>query len=198
MSTGSNQDASAHRASGDDGGSDEVVRSSLRYGNPWADAPRARGPLRQLRGHLVLPVTVWLAGDVGGDGAPLTGLTVSSVLLSEGEPPKLAGLVTPSSDLADMIGSSSDRFVVHLLGAAHRRLAQHFAGDLAAPSELLVAEGSLYGPLLVAVGDRRLCRTTSVKPFGWSLLVEAEVESVQVAQAGKGLAFYHGAFHVLS
>ena len=154
MSTGSNQDASAHRASGDDGGSDEVVRSSLRYGNPWADAPRARGPLRQLRGHLVLPVTVWLAGDVGGDGAPLTGLTVSSVLLSEGEPPKLAGLVTPSSDLADMIGSSSDRFVVHLLGAAHRRLAQHFAGDLAAPSELLVAEGSLYGPLLVAVGDR--------------------------------------------
>jgi hypothetical protein len=76
-------------------------------------------------------------------------------------------------------------------------LAQHFAGDLAAPAELLVAENTSHGPLLAAVGDRALCRTTSVKPFGWSLLVEAEIESLQVAGKGKGLAFYHGAFHVL-
>jgi hypothetical protein len=36
-----------------------------------------------------------------------------------------------------------------------------------------------------------------VKAFGWSLLIEAEIEGAQVAEAGKGLAFYHGAFHVL-
>jgi flavin reductase (DIM6/NTAB) family NADH-FMN oxidoreductase RutF len=127
----------------------------------------------------------------------MTGLTVSSVLASQGEPPFIAGLVTPTSDLADMLVHPSNAFVVHILSAAHRRLAQHFAGDLAAPAELLVAESSFHGPLLAAVGDRLLCRTTSAKPFGWSLLIEAEIESAQVAQAGKGLAFYHGAYHVL-
>jgi flavin reductase (DIM6/NTAB) family NADH-FMN oxidoreductase RutF len=143
-----------------------------------------------------LPVTVWLAGDVDGE-ARLTGLTVSSVLMGQGEPPVLAGLVTPTSDLADMLGHPSARFVVHLLGAAHRRLAQHFAGDLPAPAELLGARPSIHGPQLTAVADRVLCRTTSVKPFGWSLLVEAEVEGLQVAAAGQGLALYHGNFHVL-
>ncbi len=196
MSRASNEDGAGEGSNDGDGGDAAGAGASLRYGNPWADPPTARDPLRRLRGHLVLPVTVWLAGDVDGR-APLTGLTVSSVLMSQGEPPLLAGLVTPSSDLADLLGHSSDRFVVHVLGAAHRRLAQHFAGDLAAPAELLVASNSTHGPLLEAVADRVLCRTTSVKPFGWSLLVEAEMEGLQVADAGKGLALYHGAFHVL-
>ncbi len=185
-----------HSQSGGGPGHEHGGGAALRYGNPWADPPGTRDPMRQLRGHLVLPVTVWLAGPVQ-DGAPLTGLTVSSVLVSQGEPPLVAGLVSPSSDLADMLGNSSDRFVVHLLGGSHRRLAQHFSGDLPAPAELLAATGSLHGPLLAAVGDRALCRTTSIEPFGWSLLVEAEVEGLEVAEAGQGLAFYHGAFHTL-
>ena len=196
MSRASNEDGTEEGSDGGDWGGADGGGASVRYGNPWADPPTARDPLRRLRGHLVLPVTVWLAGDVDGR-APLTGLTVSSVLMSQGEPASLAGLVTPGSDLADLLGHPSSRFVVHLLGAPHRRLAQHFAGDLAAPAELLVADNSTHGPLLDVVADRALCRTTSVKPFGWSLLVEAEVEGVQVAEAGKGLALYHGAFHVL-
>lgn len=201
MSPDSNEVAGEEGGGNDGGGNDGGGNgpqggATLRYGNPWDDPPSARGPLRRLRGHLVLPVTIWLAGNVD-EGPPLTGLTVSSVLISPGEPPFLAGLVTPTSDLADMLGHSSDRFVVHLLNAGHRRLAQHFAGDLTAPDELLVASNSLHGPLLAAVGDRLLCRTTSVKAFGWSLLIEAEIEGAQVAEAGKGLAFYHGAFHIL-
>jgi flavin reductase (DIM6/NTAB) family NADH-FMN oxidoreductase RutF len=188
-------DATEQASSSGAGGS-EHGGAALRYGNPWGEPPSTRDPLRRLRGHLVLPVTVWLTGKVDGDG-PLTGLTVSSVLMSQGEPPLIAGLVTPSSDLADTLEDSSGRFVVHLLGAAHRRLAQHFAGDLPAPRELLAAASSLHGPLLTAVGDRVLCRTTSIKPFGWSLLVEAEVEGLQVTEPGKGLAFYHGTFHTL-
>ena len=214
--------------------------ASLRYGNPWADPPEVRDPLRRLRGHLVMPVTVWLAGagdekwdKTGGaragavdetgartgepaaagpavagsgeepatckaDGALAVGLTVSSTFLTQGEPAMLAGLVNTASELADALAESpSGRFVVHVLGAAHRRLAQHFAGELPAPAELLVTSLSAHGPVLEAVPDRIYCRLTASKPFGWSLLVEAEVERTEAGEAGKGLAWYHGAFHVL-
>ena len=197
---------------------DEPGGASLRYGNPWADPPEARDPLRRLRGRLVMPVTVWLArneadeadgaagadgadgagGVDGTDGALAVGLTVSSALLSQGEPAMLAGLLSTDSDLVDALAASaSGRFVVHLLGAAHRRLAQHFAGELPAPAELLVTRPSTHGPVLEAVPDRIYCRMTASRPFGWSLLVEAEVEQTQVGEAGKGLAWYHGAFAVL-
>jgi flavin reductase (DIM6/NTAB) family NADH-FMN oxidoreductase RutF len=171
--------------------------STLRYGNPWADPPANRDPVRRLRGHMVLPVTVWLAHPLDGDG-PAVGLTVSSVVVSEGEPAMLAGLVAPLSDLADAVDRPPGRFVVHLLGGAHRRLAQHFAGGVPAPAEMLTASHSAHGPLLDAVGDRLLCHAVSTKPFGWSLLVEAEVDDVHTAQAGRGLAWYHGSFLVVA
>jgi 3-hydroxy-9,10-secoandrosta-1,3,5(10)-triene-9,17-dione monooxygenase reductase component len=180
--------------------------ASLRYGDPWASPAEARDPVRRLRGHLVLPVTVWMTGTGseddeaarGGDTGAVVGLTVSSVVLSQGAPPMLAGLVSPASDFADALtAGSSGRFVVQPLASAHRRLAQHFAGELPAPEELLVTKPSPFGPVLEAVTDRVFCRMTSSKPFGWSLLVEAEVEGAEVGEPGRGLAWYHGAFHVL-
>ena len=178
--------------------SDETTGgASVRYGDPWASAPGARDPVRRLRGHLVLPVTVWTTGDVDEELAPV-GLTVSSVLISQGAPPMLAGLISPASDFADVIGASpSGRFAVQVLGSSHRRLAQHFAGELPAPEELLATRPSPYGPLLEAVADRLLCRLTNSTPFGWSLLVEAEVEETEVGEPGRGLAWYHGGYQVL-
>jgi 3-hydroxy-9,10-secoandrosta-1,3,5(10)-triene-9,17-dione monooxygenase reductase component len=153
-----------------------------------------------------LPVTIWLAGvgdrdeDLEGSDERIAavGLTVSSVVVSLGAPPMLAGLISPASDLAEVLEiSSAARFVVHLLNSGHRRLAQHFAGALPAPEELLVTRPSAHGPVLEAVTDRILCRMTASKPFGWSTLVEAEVEGTEVGEPGKGLAWYHGAFQVL-
>ena len=111
----------------------------------------------------------------------------------------LAGLISPASDFADVLtASASGRFVVQLLGSGHRRLAQHFAGELPAPEELLLTRPSPHGPLLEKVPDRLFCRMTDNKPFGWSLLVEAEVEGTEVGDpAGKGLAWYRGGFQVL-
>jgi 3-hydroxy-9,10-secoandrosta-1,3,5(10)-triene-9,17-dione monooxygenase reductase component len=167
----------------------------LHYGDPWAGPPGARDPFRRLRGHLVLPVTVWLAD--GAPGAGPAGLTVSSLVLAQGDPPMLAGLVSPGSDLADALCMPPAQFVVHIVGASHRRLAQHFAGELPAPTELLATRVSPHGPVLEVLGDRIFCRVTSSKDFGWSLLVEAEVEGVEVAGAAKPLAWYHGTFHGL-
>ena len=167
----------------------------MRYGDPWADAPGERDPLRRLRGRLVLPVTVWLA-NASGTGYEV-GLTVSSVLVAQGDPAMLAGLVSPASELADVLTSGPSCFVAHVLSAQHKRLAQHFAGELPAPADLLTTRPSAYGPLLEAAGDRLLCRTVSTKPFGWSLLVEAEVAEAQVGAAGKALAWWRGGFQVL-
>ena len=82
----------------------------------------------------MLPVTVWLAADAAGAGP--VGLTVSSLVVGQGEPPMLAGLISPSSELADVLSASSAQFVVHVVGSGQRRLAQHFAGELPAPPEL--------------------------------------------------------------
>jgi flavin reductase (DIM6/NTAB) family NADH-FMN oxidoreductase RutF len=122
-------------------------------------------------------------------------LTVSSLVVGQGEPPVLAGVISQSTDLADAVSTSSARFVVQLVGAGQRRLAQHFAGELPAPPELLATELTPHGPVLEALADRMFCRVTSSKPFGWSLLVEAEVTDVEVGEQGKALAWYHGAFH---
>jgi flavin reductase (DIM6/NTAB) family NADH-FMN oxidoreductase RutF len=173
--------------------SDGPGGASLRYGNPWADPPEGRDPLRRWRGHLVLPVTVWLAADAAGSGP--VGLTVSSLVVGQGEPPVVAGLISPSSDLADTVSSPSAQFVVHVVGGSQRRLAQHFAGELPAPPELLATRPTSHGPVLEALGDRIFCRVTSSKAFGWSLLVEAEVAEVEVGEPTKALAWYHGAFH---
>ncbi len=169
--------------------------SSLHYGNPWADPEEARDPVRRIRGRLAAGVTVWTAGRslTPGDWA---GLTVSSVVLAQGEPARLAGLVSPDSDLADELAAGAP-FVVHVLSDDHRRLAQHFAGILPAPEDQLALVPSPHGPVLEAVGDRLLCRVEDNGPFGWSLLVRATVEAVEVATARAGLAWHRGAFHRL-
>jgi 3-hydroxy-9,10-secoandrosta-1,3,5(10)-triene-9,17-dione monooxygenase reductase component len=167
--------------------------SSLHYGDPWSDPPSQRDPLRRLRGRLVLPVTVWTAHHQG----ETTGLTVSSALLAQGEPAMVAGLLSPASELAGLLESPGTPFVVHVLGASARRLAQHFSGELPAGPEMLASTPSMYGPLFEAAPDRALCRTAAAKPFGWSLLVEATVEEVQLSAGGKGLAWYRGEFHTL-
>ncbi len=182
------------RKAGDEGASDGGA--SLRYGDPWADDQADRDPVRRLRGHLVLPVTVWLS-EVTGGHQPV-GLTVSSVLVAQGDPGVLAGLLSPLSDLAGSLEKPGTPFVVHVLGDSHRRLAQHFAGALPAPEQSLATTSSPHGPLLEAVPDRALCRSYAARAFGWSLMIEAVIEEVQVGRTGKALAWHHGDFRTLS
>jgi flavin reductase (DIM6/NTAB) family NADH-FMN oxidoreductase RutF len=141
----------------------------------------------------VAPVTLWLAGP-SSPATALVGLTVSSVLVAQGDPPRLAGLLSPATDLAEAVCSTGTRFVVHLLRPAHRRLAQHFAGQLPAPPEDLVAVASSHGPVLAQVADRLACTTTTWREFGWSVLVEAQIDDVTAGPGGPALAWYRGAF----
>ena len=85
----------------------EPPGSALRYGHPWADLPSERDPIRRARARLPAPVTVWTAGDT-----EWAGLTVSSLVLAQGEPGRLVGLVTHET-IAGMI-MFSDGSVYHL------------------------------------------------------------------------------------
>jgi flavin reductase (DIM6/NTAB) family NADH-FMN oxidoreductase RutF len=169
-------------------------RSSLRFGNPWADPPSERDPVRQARARLPAPVTVWTAGQ-----AEWVGLTVSSLLLAQGEPGQLVGLIGPDTDVAETIAETG-LFVVHLLTdrPEHRRLAQHFAGTLRADPDLLRVEASDHGPRLLCVPDQLACRLHSRHPCGWSELVEASIDDVQWANgthaSRPALLWYRGGF----
>jgi 3-hydroxy-9,10-secoandrosta-1,3,5(10)-triene-9,17-dione monooxygenase reductase component len=169
--------------------------SSLRYGNPWADPPSERDPVRQVRARLPAPVTIWTAGTAG----EWTGLTVSSLMLAQGEPGQLLGLIGPDTDLAETM-THTGAFVVHVLADRpdHRRLAQHFSGTLGADPDLLQVDQSDQGPRLRGAPDQVGCRVISRRPCGWSELVEAAIEDVRWATdlppSRPGLLWYRGGF----
>jgi 3-hydroxy-9,10-secoandrosta-1,3,5(10)-triene-9,17-dione monooxygenase reductase component len=164
----------------------------VHYGDPWADPEESRDPVRRARGRMPAPVTIWTTGSGAGD---MAGITVSSVLVAGGEPGYLAGLIGPESDFADAVVETG-RFVVHLLAddARHRRLAQHFAGGLPAPEDQLAVVATPGGPALKAAPDRLLCGVEGSRPLGWSLLIEARIEEVELGPAQPALAWQRGRF----
>ncbi len=122
------------------------------------------------------PVTVWTSGA----GAERTGLTVSSVIIANGEPAHVLGVIDADSD---WWASAPDSFVVNVLGQEHRFLADAFAGTAPAPGgpfTLGAWTSSEWGPVLDAsagwLGVRLLADPRAV---GWGLLVEGVVEHVE-------------------
>jgi 3-hydroxy-9,10-secoandrosta-1,3,5(10)-triene-9,17-dione monooxygenase reductase component len=130
---------------------------------------------RRLRGRLASPVTVWTA--YRPDGGP-TGITVSSVLVAEGEPSLVIGAVGPLADFWDSV-QRAKQFVVHVLGAGQVRVADQFAlrypGD---PFEGLSYSASEWGPVLAEVSARAACVLSGYVEAGHSLLVRGEITDV--------------------
>ncbi len=160
--------------------------------HPFATPPERRDPARQFRGRLVAPVTVWTAGDPSG-GA---GLTVSSVLLAEGQPVRLLGLVDPTSAFWEAM-QRTGAFVVHVLATGDRALAERF-GEVRPPIRGaftgLEVTGSPWGTVL---GGRRpwaACRLAGSTPVGYAELVEGMVERLEPQELEDPLAWLHGRY----
>lgn len=146
--------------------------------DPFVTPEEARSPVRRLRGRVPAAVTLWTAPGPAG-------LTVSSVLVADGEPGRLLGLVDEESDLW-AAASAAGVFAVAPLQVGHQRLADRFAGLMPAPGGPFTGyewRQTPYGPVLAELSTWVGCRLDGARAMGWSLLVEATVVEVSLGAA---------------
>lgn len=174
---------------------DEPGGFELRFEDPFATPPEWRDPARRLRGRLPAPVTVWTAGE----GGRRAGLTVSSLVVAEGDPAVVLGLVSPTSELWDVI-EATGTFVVHVLAEGDRHLADRFSGarpGLGGPFSDLEVEQTAYGPVLASVESRACCHLLDASPVGYQQLVRGSVGPVALAAITSPLLWYRGRYRRL-
>ncbi|HEY8473519.1 MAG TPA: flavin reductase family protein [Natronosporangium sp.] len=161
--------------------------------DPFATPEQDRRPVRRLRGRLVTPVTLWTAPGPAG-------LTVSSVLIVDGEPGRVIGLIDEESDLWPAI-KATRRFTITPLAAGQRLLADRFAGLAPAPGGLFAQDEWVdtdYGPVLA--GDRTWagCVFDAGRGYGWGVLVEGTIEQVTLAAGdAEPLAYHRGRYRTV-
>jgi flavin reductase (DIM6/NTAB) family NADH-FMN oxidoreductase RutF len=165
----------------------------IHHSDPFATPEAGRSPVRRLRGRLAAPVTLWTAPGPAG-------LTVSSMLVADGEPGRVLGLIDDESDLWDAL-SVTGRFAVVPLGPGDQQLADRFAGLMPAPGGLFATgewTDSGYGPVPADAGTWAGCRLDGSRPYGWGLLVEATVETVRLDAAPEPLVHVRGRYRRLA
>ncbi len=150
--------------------------------HPFLPPESDRSPARRFRGRLPAPVTVWTSGR---SSARPAGLTVSSLLISDGDPPELIGLIDPDSDLADAIARHGT-IAVSLLNRSDHALAEAFAGTAPAPGgpfRLAQWTDTDWGPVITGTSAWLGARVhQEPRPAGWALLIQAVIEQVELAQ----------------
>lgn len=160
--------------------------------HPFTDPEEARDPVRRFRGRLAAPVTVVTSGR----GEERTGLTVSSLVVVEGEVPAVFFLLQPITDLWTRIVETGG-FVVHVLERRHRGLADRFAGYRPSPGGLFagleVSDGP-RGPVLDGVATRAACRYVWHRDAGHLLLVQGAMESVDLHDLTDPLQYFRGRY----
>jgi flavin reductase (DIM6/NTAB) family NADH-FMN oxidoreductase RutF len=148
---------------------------TIHASNPFPSEP---DPARRFRGRLGGAVSLWTAGS----GAARAGLTVSSVMVANGDPARVLGLLDPDADLVEALRGTG-RAVVQLLEWADRALADAFGGVAPAPGgpfRLGRWTDTAYGPVL-ADRTHALVRLEEIVEVGWSLLATAVIEQVVMA-----------------
>jgi 3-hydroxy-9,10-secoandrosta-1,3,5(10)-triene-9,17-dione monooxygenase reductase component len=163
----------------------------IHMSDPFATPEEEKSAVRRLRGRLAAPVTLWTAPGPAG-------LTVSSMLVADGEPGRVLGLIDEESELWDAI-ETSQLFAVAPLQPADRQLADRFAGLMPSPGGLFTGggwQGTDYGPVRQN-GLWAGCRLVSSRPCGWALLVEGVLETISGDQPQPPLIHYRGRYHGL-
>ena len=124
----------------------------IHSGHPFRPDPGERDLARQFRGRLAAGVTIVTAGVE----STRTGLTVSSLLVIQGDPALAHLVVGPTTDLW-AVASATGRFVIHICRYDDRHLADVFAGLWPAPGGPFATTGSSqsdWGPVLDDLPDR--------------------------------------------
>ena len=123
-------------------------------------------------------MTLW---TVGTDSSR-AGLTVTSLMVANGEEPRLLALLDPDSDLLELLRDSG-RAVVSVLGWVDRDLAEAFAGTAPAPGGPF-RQGEFvetpFGPRLAGAATYAEVSLVSETEAGWSVLVTCRIEKAVV------------------
>lgn len=149
-------------------------------------------PVRRLRGRLGGVVSLVTAGDAEGRA----GLTVSSLMVANGDPAHVLMLVDPDSDLADVVGRTG-RAVVQLLSWSHRDLAEVFAGSAPAPGgpwRTADFVDTPWGPRLTDASTWVGLSLESAGDVGWSSLLTCVVQDVAVGEDDAPLVHRRGRY----
>ncbi len=162
--------------------------------HPFATPEDEREPLRRLRGRLPQAVTVWTTGQ----GRAREGWTLSSVLLADGRPAQVLGLLDADSELADVLEAGTS-LVVNVLAAGQAAVADAFARVAPSPGgpfrtgEWVETE---HGPRLQGALGWLAGRVLDEPPLqaGWARLVRVEVELVDLDPAAPGLVHHRGRY----
>jgi 3-hydroxy-9,10-secoandrosta-1,3,5(10)-triene-9,17-dione monooxygenase reductase component len=165
----------------------------IHYTDPFRAPEGSREPVRRFRGRLTAGVTIWTANGAEGP----QGLTMSSVLVAEGEPPVVVGLLGDTADLFEAL-EESQRFVVHILDDRHKRLADRFAGLFPSPGGLfsgLSLQENEYGPVLQEIEDRAYCELIDIGDAGYQRLVRGSIQRLDLSDLSDPLTYFRGRYH---
>lgn len=162
--------------------------------HPFLPPEGERDPLRRFRGRLAAPVTVWTVASAG----ERAGLTVSSMLVADGDPGGLLALVDEDSEFWD-VAQSAASVAVSLLAWEHRGLADAFAGTAPAPGgpfKMARWNDTTWGPVLEGAVGWIGARFVQEPPrhVGWGLLLEAAIEHVEVNGDAEALTHVRGRY----
>ena len=163
--------------------------------NPFLGSPEQRDPVRRFRGRLSSPVTIVTSG--GAESR--TGLTVSSLLVVEGDPGLIQLVVGPTSDLWSSVEATGS-FVVHVCREADRHLAEAFAGlrpNPGGPYAGIEVTDTDWGPVIDILGERDNCRWLESIEVGHSGLVTGEIVSVDAGELIDPLVYFRGRYRAL-
>jgi flavin reductase (DIM6/NTAB) family NADH-FMN oxidoreductase RutF len=147
---------------------------TIHTGHPFADPDP--DPVRRFRGRIGGAVTLWTSQN--------SGLTVTSVMLANGDPAHVVALLDPDSDLLEALRGCA-RAVVVPLSWDDRYLAEAFAGTAPAPGGLFrMADfvDSSHGPRLAGAATYAEVDLVDETELGWSALVTCRIERVVVGE----------------
>jgi 3-hydroxy-9,10-secoandrosta-1,3,5(10)-triene-9,17-dione monooxygenase reductase component len=170
---------------------------TIHASDPFGTPEDQRSPVRRLRGRLPSPVTIWTAGT----GADRAGLTVSSVLVVDGDPGRVVGQIDDESELWTAL-KATGRCAITMLHVGDHLLADRFAGLLPAPGGRF-SEGdwsdTAFGPVPADATTWAGVDLEAARPYGWGLLVEATIVELHLAADPAGpLAHSRGRYRELS
>lgn len=145
-------------------------------------------------------MSLWTSG-AGDEPGARAGLPVSSLLVAPAEPAHVVALLDPDAELTERLLRTKIA-VVQLLQWQHRNLADAFAGLAPAPGgpfRLGEWTDSAWGPVLAGVSAWAGVRLVKGQPatVGWSVLVDAVVEHIEIDEESTPLIHRRGRYQRL-